>query len=240
MKIATPNHHKHRRHHSDSAQLLQQEEAMRKKGIEEALDKAKLTLSNMMEETEEELDKAIITCKAFDAQTTASLDENKGFRAELAAMVAEAKSNIAKAKMMISQATTELDTLKTISEEHAYQCSITIAAKQDALRILEEDLAVSMKVENMTDCDDVSPGSTTTLMQCGTGYARRFKFAGQAASHYNGFAQLKSKEGVIAVQRAAKMILKVDDDSWGNSKFVTTKHITKHGVVRNHRDLPIK
>merc|ERR1719478_1775412 len=101
----------------------------------------------------------------------ASLDENKGFRAELAAMVAEAKANIATAKMMISQATTELDTLKTISEEHAYQCSITIAAKQDALRILEEDLAVSMKVENMIDCDDVAPGSTTTLMQCGTGYA---------------------------------------------------------------------
>merc|ERR1719443_2400782 len=110
------------------------------------------------------------------------------------AMVAEAKANIATAKMMISQATTELDTLKTISEEHAYQCSITIAAKQDALRILEEDLAVSMKVENMTDCDDVTPGSTTTLMQCGTGYAARFKFAGEAA-HYDGFTQLKSKEG---------------------------------------------
>merc|ERR1719460_858461 len=156
MKMTTLHHHKHHRHHSvDNSQFLQQQEEMKKKGIEEALDKAKLTLSNMMEETEEELDKAIITCKAFDAQTTASLDENKGFRAELAAMVAEAK-----AKMMISQATTELDTLKTISEEHAYQCSITTAAKQDALRILEEDLAVSMKVENMTDCDDVAPGST--------------------------------------------------------------------------------
>ena len=161
MKMTTLHHHKRHRHHSvDNSQFLQQQEIMKKKGIEEALDKAKLTLSNMMEETEEELDKAIITCKAFDAQTTASLDENRGFRAELAAMVAEAKSNIAKAKMMISQATTELDTLKTISEEHAYQCSITIAAKQDALRILEEDLAVSMKVENMTDCDDVAPGST--------------------------------------------------------------------------------
>ena len=77
---------------------------MKKKGIEEALDKAKETLSNMMEETEEELDKAIITCKEFDAQTTGSLDENKGFRAELAAMVAAAKSEIAKAKMGISLA----------------------------------------------------------------------------------------------------------------------------------------
>merc|ERR1719387_3379026 len=141
---------------------------------------------------------------------------------------------------MINQATTELDTLKTISEEHARQCEITITTQQDGLAILEADLAVSMKVENMTDCDDVSPGSTTTLMQCGTGYARRFKFAGQAASHYDGFAQLKSKEGVVAVQRAAKMILKVNDDSYGNSKYVPAKTITRKGVVRNHRHIPIK
>jgi len=241
MKMTTLHHRKHHRHHSDNSQFLQQQEEMKKKGIEEALDKAKLTLSNMMEETEEELDKAIITCKAFDAQTTASLDENKGFRAELAAMVAEAKANIATAKMMISQATTELDTLKTISEEHAYQCSITIAAKQEALRILEEDLAVSMKVENMTDCDDVTPGSTTTLMQCGTGYASRFKFAGEAA-RYDGFTQLKTKEGLVAVQRAAKMIAKVDlgADSYGNEHVVPSRTITRKGVVRNYRSLPVK
>ena len=36
---------------------------MKKKGIEEALDKAKETLSNMMEETETELDEAILNCK---------------------------------------------------------------------------------------------------------------------------------------------------------------------------------
>jgi len=241
MKMTTLHHRKHHRHHSDNSQFLQQQEEMKKKGIEEALDKAKLTLSNMMEETEEELDKAIITCKAFDAQTTASLDENKGFRAELAAMVAEAKANIATAKMMISQATTELDTLKTISEEHAYQCSITIAAKQEALRILEEDLAVSMKVENMTDCDDVTPGSTTTLMQCGTGYASRFKFAGEAA-RYDGFTQFKTKEGLVAVQRAAKMIAKVDlgADSYGNEHVVPSRTITRKGVVRNYRSLPVK
>merc|ERR1719498_2012170 len=158
-----------------------------------------------MEETETELDEAILTCKEFD-----------------------------------SQATTELDTLKTISEEHAMQCEITITAKQDGLQILEEDLAVSMKVENMTDCDDVSPGSTTTLMQCGTGYARRFKFAGHAANHYDGFAQLKSAEGVVAVQRAAKMIMKINDDSYGNSKYVPVKTLTRKGVKRNHRNIPIK
>merc|ERR1719428_2617032 len=142
---------------------------------------------------------------------------------------------------MISQATTELDTLKTISEEHAYQCSITIAAKQEALRILNEDLAVSMKVENMTDCDDVTPGSTTTLMQCGTGYASRFKFAGEAA-RYDGFTQLKTKEGLVAVQRAAKMIAKVDlgADSYGNEHVVPSRTITRKGVVRNYRSLPVK
>ena len=244
MKITTMHHHKkHHRHRSDNAQLLQQQEEMRKKGIEEALDKAKLTLSNMMEETETELDEAILNCKEYDSQTTATLDTNAAYRAQMATLVAEAKGMIAEAKMMISQATTELDTLKTISEEHARQCEMSITTQQDGLAILEADLAVSMKVENMTDCDDVSPGSTSTLlMQCGTGFASRFKFAGNAAKNYDGFAQLKSKEGLVAVQRTAKMILKVDlgADGYGNEKYVPSKTITRKGVVRNHRNMPIK
>jgi hypothetical protein len=99
-----------------------------------------------------------------------------------------------------------------------------------------------MKVENMTDCDDTSPGSTTTLMQCGTGYARRFKFAGDAAKNYDSFSQLKSKEGLVAVQRTAKMIMKVDlgADGYGNERVVPSKVITRKGVVRNHRHLMIK
>merc|ERR1719191_1572192 len=239
MKISMPHLHKHHRHHSDNAQLLQQQEAMKKKGIEEALDKAKETLSNMMEETETELDEAILNCKEYDAQTVATLDTNAGYRAQLGAMVAEAKGMIAEAKMLINQATTELDSLKIISEEHAQQCELTITTQQAGLKILEEDLAVSMRVENMTDCDDVAPGSDTTLMQCGTGYARRFKFAGRAA-HYDGFAQLKSKEGLVAVQRAAKMIMKVDEDYYGNDKYVSSKEFTRKGVLRHHRNLPIK
>merc|ERR1719506_1613658 len=121
------------------------------------------------------------------------------------------------------------------------QCEITITTKQDGLQILEEDLAVSMKVENMTDCDDVSPGSTTTLMQCGTGYARRFKFAGRDA-HYDGFAQLKSKEGLVAVQRTAKLIMKVDlgADGYGNEKYMPSKRITRNGIIRNHKHTLIK
>merc|ERR1719352_1257929 len=203
MQIKTLHHHKKHRHGDNSA--LQQEEEAKKKSIEAALDKAKLTLSNMMEETKEEMDKAILTCTEFDSQTVSTLDINKGYRAQLAAQVAEAKGFIAQAKMMISEATTELDSLKTISEEHAQQCFITITAKQEGLAILESDLSVSMKVENMTSCDDVTPGSTTTLMQCGTGYSRRFQFAGSAAQEY---AQLKTKEGVLAVQRTAKIMLR--------------------------------
>merc|ERR1719487_2345958 len=195
MQIKTLHHHKKHRHGDNSA-LLQQEEEAKKKSIEAALDKAKLTLSNMMEETKEEMDKAILTCTEFDTQTVSTLDINKGYRAQLAAQVAEAKGFIAQAKMMISEATTELDSLKTISEEHAQQCFITITAKQEGLAILENDLSVSMKVENMTSCDDVTPGSTTTLMQCGTGYSRRFQFAGSAAQEY---AQLKTKNGMVQV-----------------------------------------
>merc|ERR1719478_889019 len=195
MQIKTLHHHKKHRHGDNSA-LLQQEEEAKKKSIEAALDKAKLTLSNMMEETKEEMDKAILTW-------------------------------------------TELDSLKTISEEHAQQCFITITAKQEGLAILESDLSVSMKVENMTSCDDVTPGSTTTLMQCGTGYSRRFQFAGSAAQEY---AQLKTKEGMLAVQRTAKIMLgeNLGEDSYEDRTFQPTRRITRKGLVKTHRELPIK
>merc|ERR1719197_1567341 len=238
MQIKTLHHHKKHRHGDNSA-LLQQEEEAKQKSIEAALDKAKLTLSNMMEETKEEMDKAILTCTEFDSQTVSTLDINKGYRAQLAAQVAEAKGFIAQAKMMISEATTELDSLKTISEEHAQQCFITITAKQEGLAILENDLSVSMKVENMTSCDDVTPGSTTTLMQCGTGYSRRFQFAGSAAQEY---AQLKTKEGMLAVQRTAKIMLgeNLGEDSYEDKTFQPTRRITRKGLVKTHRELPIK
>merc|ERR1719355_30171 len=112
MKMTTLHHHKHHHHHSDNAQLIQQQEEMKKKGIEEALDKAKETLSNMMEETETELDAAILECKEFDAQTTATLDENAGYRAQLAEEVATSRGEIADAKAMISEAQVELEAIK--------------------------------------------------------------------------------------------------------------------------------
>merc|ERR1719472_94724 len=192
--LVMPVQHHHKKHgsHVPNPELVEHEAKMKKKGIEEALDKAKETLSNMMEETETELDAAILECKEFDAQTTATLDENSGYRAQLAEEVATSRGEIADAKAMISEAQVELEAIKKAATESAEQCAISIKTQQDGLTILESDLQVSMKVENMTDCDDVSPGSSTTLMQCGTGYARRFKFAGRAAN-YDGFAQLKTK-----------------------------------------------
>merc|ERR1719428_2302138 len=182
MQIKTLHHHKKHRHGDNSA-LLQQEEEAKKKSIEAALDKAKLTLSNMMEETKEEMDKAILTCTEFDSQTVSTLDINKGYRAQLAAQVAEAKGFIAQAKMMISEA--------------------------------------------------------TTLMQCGTGYSRRFQFAGSAAQEY---AQLKTKEGMLAVQRTAKIMLgeNLGEDSYEDKTFQPTRRITRKGLVKTHRELPIK
>ena len=47
---------------------------------------------------------------------------------------------------------------------------------------------------------------------------------------------------MVAVQRAAKMILKVDlgADSYGNEHVVPSRTVTRKGLVRNYRDLPIK
>jgi hypothetical protein len=36
------------------------------------------------------------------------------------------------------------------------------------------------------------------------------------------------------------MIMKIDDDSWGNKKYVPSKTVTRKGLVRNHRNIPIK
>ena len=47
---------------------------------------------------------------------------------------------------------------------------------------------------------------------------------------------------MVAVQRAAKMILKVDlgADSYGNEHVVPSRTITRKGLVRNYKDLPIR
>jgi hypothetical protein len=234
----THRHHKRHGSHVPNPELLQHERQMQRKGIEEALDKAKETLSEMMEETETEMDAAIFECKEVDVQTTAMLDENSGYRATIAGEIAATKGDIAEDKAAISDARAELDSIKDAATASANECATAIKAHQDGLAILEADLQVSMQVENMTDCDDVTPGSATTLLQCGTGWLSRFKFAGRAAQ-YDGLLQMKSKEGSLAVQRAAKAILNLEFgvDAYKND-FVPTKRITRHGLVRHVR-LPV-
>merc|ERR1719169_213325 len=132
-----------------------------------ALQKAKDTLNNMMEETEHELDTAVLECKEFDEHTVAILDENTMLRAGLGEQVAVARSEIAEADAMIAQAKMELETIRIAAEAAAAQCEISINTQKAALEILNADLAISEKVENMTQCDE-----STSMLQCGSGYAQ--------------------------------------------------------------------
>merc|ERR1719218_508919 len=155
-----------------------------------ALQKAKDTLNNMMEETEHELDTAVLECKEFDEHTVAILDENTMLRAGLGEQVAVARSEIAEAEAMITQAKAELETIRIAAEAAAAQCEISINTQKAALEILNADLAISEKVENMTQCDE-----STSLLECGSGYAQRFHFAGKAAAPLQ---NLKSQAALIA------------------------------------------
>merc|ERR1719440_1687008 len=87
---------KHKGHivrpHSDEA-LVQSKQDPSYGG---ALQKAKDTLNNMMEETEHELDTAVLECKEFD--------ENTMLRAGLGEQVAVARSEIAESEATIAQA----------------------------------------------------------------------------------------------------------------------------------------
>merc|ERR1719377_466300 len=142
-----------------------------------ALQKAKDTLNNMMEETEHELDTAVLDCKEFDEHTVSILDENTMLRAGLGEQVAVARSQIAEAEATISQAKAELESIRIAAEEAAAQCEVSINTQKAALEILNADLAISEKVENMTQCDE---SSSTSMLQCGSGYAARFHFAGKS------------------------------------------------------------
>merc|ERR1719269_186510 len=117
-----------------------------------ALQKAKDTLNNMMEETEHELDTAVLECKEFDEHTVAILDENTMLRAGLGEQVAVARSEIG-----------ELEAIRIAAEEAAAQCEVSINTQKAALEILNADLAISEKVENMTQCDE---DTATSMLQC--------------------------------------------------------------------------
>jgi hypothetical protein len=181
-----------------------------------ALQKAKDTLNNMMEETEHELDTAVLECKEFDEHTVAILDENTMLRAGLGEQVAVARSEIAEADAMIAQAKTELETIRISAEAAAAQCEVSINTQKAALEILNADLAISEKVENMTQCDE-----STSMLQCGSGYAARFHFAGESAAPLQNF---KSKAAMLARERAARMALKKPLNQFAYKKH----HIKKH------------
>jgi len=167
-----------------------------------ALDRAKETLNNMMEETEAELDTAVLDCKSFDDHTTSILDENSRLRSQLGEEVAMARADIADAEAVIAESKGELESIQTAAEDAAATCATSIKTQQDGLAILEADLAISIKVENMTNCD---ADNTMTFMQCGSGYALRLHFTGEAAAPLRSF---KSAGAVVAAQRAAKMALR--------------------------------
>jgi hypothetical protein len=203
-----------------------------------ALDKAKETLNNMMEETEAELDEAILECKEFDEHTVSILDENTRFRAQLGEEVAMARSDIADAEATISEATKELDAIKSAAIAAARQCEISIATAKAGLEILESDLAISEKVENMTKCDE----EDTSMLQCGSGYAQRFHFAGKSAAPLR---QLKSAQAMMARERAARMALHKPLGQFRHQKHHDPKRrigleqrVAKHGVKHSLKQVP--
>merc|ERR1719482_1887201 len=78
-----------------------------------ALDRAKETLNNMMEETEAELDEAVLECTEYDRHTVSILDENTRLRAGLGEEVAQARADIAEAETTINEAKGELESIRT-------------------------------------------------------------------------------------------------------------------------------
>jgi uncharacterized protein YegL len=180
-------------------------EMLQKDGSGDAVEQAREVLNSMRETTEAELDEAVMECKEFDAHTSAVLDTNQGSRADLGAEAASARSEIQAAQAALFEVDTQLAHAKSDAASVALECKRVAQVQSAGLAILEADLASSQKVENMT-LSDCSAGDTS-LLQCGSGYRTRFKFAGRAAEAFNHF---KSAEGSAAVQRAGNLILSME------------------------------
>jgi hypothetical protein len=210
---------------------LTQDAAKKKKGIEEALDKVKETLANMMLETQTELDENVLLCTEVDAETTAILDQNQADRATLGSAVATARADIASSSAKLEECGMQLANIKRDSTQQAEMCATSINTQRAGLKILEEDLQISYKVQNMTDC---APATAPSLMQCnhGSGGAVRYKFAGKAAA-FDGF---KSKAAILAVQRTAKSILKkpLGEDAYPKPKVKTSIRTPKFAALHKH------
>merc|ERR1719240_755672 len=88
----------------------------------DSFEKAKETLNNMMEQTVEELDTALLNCKQTDAIIAQQLDANSALRASLAEDVATARAEIAAAQHQITTAKQELESVREEARENGVQC----------------------------------------------------------------------------------------------------------------------
>merc|ERR1719440_1394027 len=103
VQMALSQKHAVVRAHSEHAMHQSQKAETPVSGdIAGALQKAKDVLNQMMEETEHELDEAVLECKEFDFHTTEILDENTRLRAALGQEVAVARSEINEAQQVIN------------------------------------------------------------------------------------------------------------------------------------------
>jgi hypothetical protein len=190
---------------SITQQVLDQVSAKQASGkdVSASLEKAHNTLNDMMETTSVELDEAVLDCKMFDEETTQVLDVNQGYRAELGEQSAAAKGHIASAEAKIQEARAELGSIKESQAATEVQCAQSVESARESLKILEADLQIAIKVENMTGCEDGS----MTLLQCSDGAPRaRFQIGGKVAT---GWAQLKTETAKLAMSRIAKIVAKV-------------------------------
>merc|ERR1719506_1000046 len=123
--------HQHKKGVSHSTLALTAGKSSPTGDVPGALEKAKQTLNNMMEETEMELDEAILECTEFDKHTVGVLDENTRLRAGLGEEVAQARADIADAQQVMNEAKMELESIRAAAEEHAAACEVSIKVARD-------------------------------------------------------------------------------------------------------------
>ena len=207
-------------------QVLDQVKASQASGrdVSAALEKAHNTLNNMMEETAVELDEAVLNCKMFDHETSHVLDINQGYRAELGEQSAVAKGHIAAAEAKVQEAKAELGSIRESQQATDIQCAESVASARDGLKILESDLEIAIRVENMTGCEDGS----MTLLQCTDG--ARFQIGGKVAT---GWKQLKTETAKLAMSRIAKIVAKVPlaEDAYRKNRTHARDRIKAHQRV---------
>merc|ERR1719269_100752 len=143
--------HQHKKGVSHSTLALTAGKSSPTGDVAGALEKAKQTLNNMMEETEAELDEAVLECTEFDKHTVGVLDENTRLRAGLGEEVASARVDIAEATTVINEAKMELESIRIAAEESATQCAAKMAmGKKVESAKFEQPKAILTKTHKKT------------------------------------------------------------------------------------------